>query len=70
MVKAQISLTLKEFEFLLSGMGIEKEFSGMINVDTLRRKIQDYAKKYSIRVENRFDELAARKEKRGSEVGE
>lgn len=62
MLKAQLSISQKEFEFLLSGMGIEKEFSGLINVDTLRKKIQDYAKKYDIRVENRFDEFVAKKE--------
>ena len=66
MIKAQISLTYKEFEFLLSGMGIEKEFSGMINVDTLRKKIQDYARKYDIKVEDRFDEISGKKKQQQS----
>ena len=64
MVKAQISLSQREFEFLLSGMGIEKEFSGMINVETLREKIFDYGKKYAIKANEKFDEIPSKRDKR------
>lgn len=33
MQKAQINLSMKDFDFLLMAMGIEEEFGGMINVD-------------------------------------